>query len=161
MWSPKRVVLWKPKASLSSASEKLPSELWITKLRLEGRYSEGVAPHILPSSHSLPLSYFHLLCLRLKLGRFWEGTTWMAGLPWVKVVCFCLMETSAYTSTVLGSCVPWGKGRQLHPMVDSTASHHQNKNTTVLIAMESSILLSGIGTDWNSRGSGWATSYEV
>lgn len=50
-------------------------------------------------------------------------------------------------SEELGSCLPGGKGKQPYPTVDSTAPHHQNKHTTVPITMESSILLSGIGTD--------------
>ena len=50
-------------------------------------------------------------------------------------------------SEELGSCLPQGKGKWLYPTVDSTAPHHQNKNTTVLISMESSILLSRTGTN--------------
>lgn len=42
---------------------------------------------------------------------------------------------------------PRGKGKRLYPTVHLTAPHHQNKNTTVLIAMENSIPFSGIGTN--------------
>lgn len=59
----------------------------------------------------------------------------------------CPIQLCIPASEELGSCLPGGKGKQPYPTVDSKAPHHQNKHTTVLIAMESSILLSGIGTD--------------
>lgn len=41
---------------------------------------------------------------------------------------------------------PWGNGKQPYPTVALATPHHQNKNTTGSIAMESSILLSW---DWH------------
>lgn len=62
-----------------------------------------------------------------------------------------LVQLSLHTGA-LGSGAwqlpPWGNGKQPYPTVASATPHHQNRNITGCIAMESSILLSW---DWRSR----------
>lgn len=121
--------------------------------QLERRCWAGVALRILvPPLLSLKLSS---PWVRLELSRLWSSPSWMASMLWAKMTPALPDKMLSYTlqslcvpgSEELGSCLPQGKGKWLYPTVDSTAPHHQNKNTTVLISMESSILLSRIGTN--------------
>lgn len=133
MRSPKRVVLWKLKASLSSASEKLPSELWIMEvttgrevLRGGGTSDTVPIPFPLSSSFLLPSSLPKAEAWQV-MGRHylddWSAPGWSC--LFLPDGNFCLQQYCAWQLCPLGQ----GKAAVSHGGFNSFSSPKQKHNS--------------------------------